>query len=127
MTQHPIVSPQQADVPANIVIDDAGLFVPTQIARIPQLAVMYPALSEPQIRSWVFAATWATDGPFSILRNAVIRIGRVVLIDVKLFDEWLRKYRGHVDLATRGKLGGRPAKITKPAKKSTKELARYAR
>lgn len=110
---HPsIVRPEQADTlnpPA--VISDQGVFVPTPVARIPDLPERYAgAFTENALRAWIFQATWSESEPYKSLRGCIIRIGRVILIDLRRFDAWLQDHRGFIDPVTRGKLGGRPPK-----------------
>jgi hypothetical protein len=111
-THPPILCPEQADAlspPA--VITEQGVFVPTPVARIPQIPERYAdAFTEDALRAWIYQATWSEVEPYKSLRDCVIRIGRVVMIDLRGFDAWLQAHRGFVDPATRGKLGGRPPK-----------------
>ena len=98
------------------VISSESVFIPSKVARIAQLPAMYNgAFTEPTLRGWIWNSSWVQREPWPELKECVIRIGRVVLIDVRKFDAWLLKYAGHFDESTKGKRGGRPAKGKVPA------------
>ncbi len=70
-------------------------------ATIKQIAAMqrYSWLTESAIRHLVHEASDRTGSkgaviPGNGLASAVIRIGRKVLIDLDLFDEWIASHRG---------------------------------
>lgn len=57
------------------------------LMTVKQLAVAYPAFTEPMIRWWIFNAY--TNG-FNV---CIIRIGGRVLIDRAAFEHWLEAHR----------------------------------
>lgn len=68
-----------------------------QLLTIRQLSERFPAFSEPAIRNLVFCAKprQFSKGkiPGNGLNNAIIRVGRKVLIDAEQFQIWLQEKR----------------------------------
>ena len=72
------------------VISSESVFIPSKVARPLQLVALYDgAFTEPTLRGWIWNASWLQREPWPELRECIIRIGRVVLIDVRSFDRWL--------------------------------------
>jgi hypothetical protein len=90
------------------VVSPESVFIPSKVARIAQLPAMYgDAFTERLLRDWIWNSEWCERVPWPELRECVIRIGRVVFIDVRKFDAWLLKHAGCFDKSVKA---SRPAK-----------------